>query len=65
MCISIKGMANKPTTVRFTPEIEARIRTFAAEMGIGINAAISVLVADALAERERRDERSTVRNSEV
>ncbi|MFC4108585.1 hypothetical protein [Micromonospora zhanjiangensis] len=47
-------MSEKPTTVRFTPEINAAIRAFAAEMGISFNAALSVLVSEALIARGKR-----------
>ena len=38
-------MTDKPTTVRFAPDINAAIRQFAADMGISFNAALSVLAA--------------------
>lgn len=47
-------MAEKPTTVRFAADINAAIRDFAAEMGISFNAALSVLVSEALIARGRR-----------
>ncbi|MEU7980506.1 hypothetical protein AB0B63_18480 [Micromonospora sp. NPDC049081] len=47
-------MAEKPTTVRLAPEINRSIRDFAAEMGISFNAALSVLVAEALQARGKR-----------
>lgn len=47
-------MSEKPTTVRFTPEINAAIRAFAGEMGISFNAALSVLVSEALIARGKR-----------
>lgn len=48
-------MAEKPTTVRFRPNINAEIREVAEEMGISFNAALSVLVTEALKERRRRN----------
>jgi hypothetical protein len=47
-------MSEKPTTVRFTPEINQAVRGFAAEMGISFNAALSVLVSEALIARGKR-----------
>lgn len=43
----------KPTTVRFTPDLNAAIRRFADDMGISFNAALSVLAAEALTARGR------------
>jgi hypothetical protein len=47
-------MSEKPTTVRFTAEINQAVRDFATEMGISFNAALSVLVSEALISRGRR-----------
>ena len=47
-------MAEKPTTVRFKPDINAAIREVADELGISFNAALSVLVTEALKERGKR-----------
>jgi hypothetical protein len=44
-------MAKSPTTIRLTDDIEAAVRDFAAEMGISFNAALKVLVAEALKAR--------------
>lgn len=54
MHTTIDTMLDKPTTVRFTTEVNAAIRAFAAEMGISFNAALSVLVAEALIARGKR-----------
>ena len=48
-------MAEKPTTVRFRPNITAEIREVAEELGISFNAALSVLVTEALKERRRKN----------
>lgn len=45
----------KPTTVRFRPNITAEIREVAKELGISFNAALSVLVTEALKERRRKN----------
>lgn len=45
----------KPTTVRFRPNISAEIREVAEELGISFNAALSVLVTEALKERRRKN----------
>lgn len=47
-------MAEKPTTVRFKPDINAEIRAVAEELGISFNAALSVLVVEGLKTRGRR-----------
>jgi len=44
----------KPSAVRFAADINAAIREFAVEMGISFNAALSVLVSEALIARGRR-----------
>lgn len=56
ICIrcTINYMAEKPTTVRLAPEINKAVRQFAADMGITFNAALSVLIAEALESRGRR-----------
>ena len=41
-------MAERPTTIRLTPDIEAAVRAFAGSMGITLNAALKVLIAEAL-----------------
>ncbi len=46
-------MPKSPTTIRLTDDIEAAVRAFAAEMGISFNAALKVLVAEALKARGR------------
>lgn len=47
-------MAEKPTTVRLTADTNRAVRAFAAEMGISFNAALSVLVNEALVARRMR-----------
>lgn len=44
-------MPESPTTIRLTREINAAVREFADEMGISFNAALKVLVAEALKAR--------------
>jgi hypothetical protein len=46
-------MAERPTTVRLAPEIEAAVRAFAAETGITFNAGLKVLISEALDARGR------------
>lgn len=48
MSTTINLMAERPTTVRFRPDINAAIRDVAEELGISFNAALSVLVVEAL-----------------
>ena len=47
-------MAERPTTVRFKADINAAIREVAEEMGVSFNAALSVLVTEALKQRGKR-----------
>lgn len=41
----------KPTTIRLTDPIDAAVRVFAEQMGISFNAALRVLLTEALTER--------------
>lgn len=47
-------MAERPTTVRFRADINTAIREVAEEMGVSFNAALSVLVTEALRARGKR-----------
>lgn len=47
-------MPEKPTTVRLTSTLNTAVRQFAADMGISFNAALSVLISEALEARSRR-----------
>ena len=51
MRTTIETVPESPTTIRLTREIDAAVRAFAAEMGISFNAALKVLVAEALKAR--------------
>lgn len=53
MRTTIGNVPEAPTTIRLTREIDAAVRAFAAEMGISFNAALKVLVAEALKARGR------------
>lgn len=44
-------MAETPTTVRLNPPTRDAIKAFAASMGISFNAALSVLISEALTAR--------------
>ncbi len=44
-------MAEKPTTVRFKPGINAGVRHVADRLGVSVNAALSVLLSEALEAR--------------
>ncbi len=57
-------MAEKPTTVRFKPDINAGIREVAKELGISFNAALSVLVVEALKQRGRRNPEGSIGHEE-
>lgn len=46
-------MAERPTTIRLAPGIEAAIRALAEETGITFNAQIKVLLSEALDARGR------------
>jgi hypothetical protein len=46
-------MADRPTTVRLRPDISAGVREVADELGITFNAAVSVLLVEALKARGR------------
>jgi hypothetical protein len=52
-------MAENPTTVRLAPDLKKAVHQFAADMGITFNAALSVLVAEALTARNRHPMSST------
>jgi hypothetical protein len=54
-------MAERPTTVRFKPHIDSAVRRVAAELGISFNAALSVLVTEALKARGKLDDQPTPR----
>jgi hypothetical protein len=54
MRTTINPMAERPTTVRFRADINTAIREVADEMGVSFNAALSVLVTEALRARGRR-----------
>ena len=45
--------AAHPTTVRLTPDIKSAVQAFADEMGVTFNAALKVLLSEALAARGR------------
>jgi hypothetical protein len=51
MRCTITHMAERPTTIRLTPEIMTGVRAFADEHGLTINAALKVLVVEALKAR--------------
>jgi hypothetical protein len=53
MRTTIQIMPESPTTIRLTREINAAVREFADEMGISFNAALKVLVAEALKARDK------------
>jgi hypothetical protein len=44
-------MAEKPTTVRFKPGINTGVRHVAERLGVSVNAALSVLLSEALEAR--------------
>jgi hypothetical protein len=44
-------MAEAPTTIRLAPAIRQAVQEFASEMGISFNAALSVLLAEAIKAR--------------
>lgn len=44
-------MAEKPTTVRFKPGINTGVRYVADRLGVSVNAALSVLLSEALEAR--------------
>jgi hypothetical protein len=48
---TIDIMPESPTTIRLTRDINTAVREFANEMGISFNAALKVLVAEALTAR--------------
>lgn len=56
-------MAEKPTTVRFRADINTAIREVAEEMGVSFNAALSVLVTEALRARGRHPSDMAARNN--
>jgi antitoxin component of RelBE/YafQ-DinJ toxin-antitoxin module len=45
-------MAENPTTIRLAPRLREAAQQFAASMGITLNAALSVLISEALRARE-------------
>lgn len=47
----VNHMAEKPTTVRFRPGISAGTRYVAEKLGVSVNAALSVLLSEALEAR--------------
>ena len=51
MQTTISLMAEKPTTVRFKPGMNAGIRLVGSKLSISFNAALSVLVSEALEAR--------------
>lgn len=51
MHTTIGNMAERPTTVRFRAHIDAAVREVAKELGISFNAALSVLLTEALQAR--------------
>lgn len=51
MRTTISHMAERPTTVRLRADISAAVRNVADELGISFNAALSVLVVEALKAR--------------
>lgn len=53
MRTTINHMAERPTTVRFRADINTAVRELAEEMGVSFNAALSVLVTEALQARGR------------
>jgi hypothetical protein len=48
---TIMTMAERPTTVRFRADISTAVRDLAERMGVSFNAALSVLVTEALEAR--------------
>ena len=50
---TIEPMTERPTTVRLKAEINTGVREVAEELGITFNAALSVLLSEALAARGR------------
>ncbi len=54
-------MAEKPTTVRFKPGTNTGIRLVCERLGISFNAALSVLLTEALKARGKLDNQPTPR----